>query len=434
MEKIKVDALMEDFSTAPVPDSATVSGMRVALIIIGIGIALPGFLMGVQIGTALGLKGAALAFIVGGIILAIVASFTALVGARARLSTYMLVQFAFGVSGAKLVNTVFAATMFGWFGVNAALFGDAMVATVDQLYHASGGWSYYVIVGSALMVLTTIFGFKALDRLSLMAVPLLIIILVTIMGMALTMATPDIFQSPVTPSMSIGLAISAVVGGNMVGAATVPDLTRYISSRRGAVGSMVASYGIGVPVILLSAAIPSLVTGQSDLMKIFLSLGLGIPALFVLIFSTWTSNAANVYGSGLSLAATFKTTKPWKLTVAAGVLGTLVALSGIIHIFIPFLVTLGVFIPPVAAIYVTDYYLIARRIYDVNDLKHRPAIRWPAFAAWILGGSVGMSTAYDLWTLTTIPACDSLLIAGGCYMLLVRLSASAKQKSGRQEV
>jgi cytosine permease len=419
----KLETLVEDFTTSPVPTAATVSGTRVALIIIGISIALPGFLMGAQIGTALGLVQSSIAFTAGGLILAVVASLTALVGAQARLSTYMLVQFAFGVAGARLVNAVFAVSLFGWFGVNAALFGDAMVATISELYQVSGGWPIYVTIGGVLMVLTTIFGFKALDRLSLLAVPLLVIILVAIMTLAIIQATPGslLGTEPVGGGMNLGLAISAVAGGSMVGAATVPDLTRYISSRPAAVGSMFVAYGIGAPVILLSAAIPSLVTGEADLMKIFLGLGLGLPALFVLVFSTWTSNAANLYSSGLSLSATFQKIKAWKLTLIAGVLGTGVALSGIIDYFIPFLITLGVFMPPVAAVYVVDFYLVAHQRYNMAHLNRVPAFRWQAFLAWGLGSVLGLVTANDLVTVTAIPSCDSFLAAALVYFVLERV-------------
>jgi cytosine permease len=420
----KLGSLVEDFSTAPVPDAMTVSGFRVALIIIGISIALPAFLMGAQIATALGLAKATIAFVVGSIILAVAASFTALVGAEARLSTYMLVQFSFGVTGARVVNTVFAATMFGWFGVNAALFGDAMVATVTHVYHVSSGWPLYVVGGSVLMMLTTIFGFKALDRLSQLAVPLLLLILIAIMIVAIHQASPEKLFGAHVQTMSLGMAISAVVGGSMVGAACMPDLTRYISSRRSAVTSMFVSYGVGAPVILLSAAVPSLVTGEADLMKIFLGLGLGLTALFVLVFATWTTNAANLYSSGLSLAATFRTVRPWKLTLIAGALGLGVALSGVIAVFIPFLIFLGVLMPPVAAIYVVDFYLLARRRYDVATLARGPAMRWQAFAAWSLGSAVGVLTASDMATLSTIPACDSLLAAGLAYFGLMRWRAT----------
>ena len=115
-----LDKITEDFSTTPVPAEKTVSGLRIALILIGVSIALPAFLTGVQIGDALGLKSALIAFVAGGLILAAVSSFAAIVGAESHFSTYMLVQFAFGSKGARIVNAVFTTTLFGWFGVNGS--------------------------------------------------------------------------------------------------------------------------------------------------------------------------------------------------------------------------------------------------------------------------------------------------------------------------
>lgn len=421
----KLSSLVEDFSTKPVPGAQTVSATRVALIIIGISIALPGFVAGAQLGTALGFERAVLAFCAGGLILSVIASLTALVGAQTRLSTYMIVQFAFGTGGARLVNAIFAGTMIGWFGVNAALFGDAMVATVSQMYGKPGAWPLYVAGGSVLMVLTTVFGFKSLDRLSQMAVPLLLVILVAIMGFALSHPESATLFAARPHTMSVGLGISAVAGGSMVGAACMPDMTRYISSRRGAVGSMFVSYGLAAPIILLSAAIPSLVTGEIDFMKILLGLGLGLPALFVLVFATWTSNAANVYGAGLSLAATFRNVRSWQLTLIAGALGTGVALSGIIELFMPFLIGLGVLMTPVAAIYVADFFLVAHGNYDVASLEHGPSIRWPGFAAWAIGSCAGLLTASQHGVLTMIPALDALLLAGVAYYGLMRWRAGS---------
>jgi len=420
-----LDKITEDFSTTPVPAEKTVSGLRIALILIGVSIALPAFLTGVQIGDALGLKSALIAFVAGGLILAAVSSFAAIVGAESHFSTYMLVQFAFGSKGARIVNAVFTTTLFGWFGVNAALFGDAMTASVSSLYNFTGGWPVYVVIGSLLMVLTTLFGFKALDRLSQLAVPLLLLILIGVMAMAVRQANPDALFAEGPRTMSLGLAISAVAGGIMVGAATMPDLTRYAKSRKGAVIAMFVAYGLGAPLILACAAIPSLVTGEKDLMQIILGLGLGVPALFVLIFSTWTSNAANLYSAGLSLAATFKRIRPWRLTLSAGILGIVVALSGIIDFFVPFLISLGVLIPPIAAIYVVDFLFVVRRRYDLKDIDTRPAFRWQAFVSWIAGSAVGFATAKGVLTLTTISACDALIVSGGVFYLLERYGPRA---------
>lgn len=417
----KFDDLVEDYSNAPVPTNKTVSGVRVALILIGISIALPGFVAGIQIGTAVGLKNAIIAFFVGGLMLATLGILTSIVGAQAKLSTYMLVRFSFGRVGARLVNFILAATLFGWFGVNAALFGQATATTMEQLYGLSGHDNFYIAVGGTLMVATTIFGFKALDKLSLFAVPVLLVILVTIVAMSVSgRDAADLFAYG-GGDMSLGLAISATAGGMMVGVATMPDLTRYLPNKWHAGVGMLIAYGVGIPVIMLSAAIPSIATGQSDLLLIILGLGLGLPALIVLVFATWTSNAANVYSAGLSLSAIFTNVPRWKLTVAAGAAGTILAIAGIMKYFVPFLIGLGVAIPPVAGIYVAHFYFVARSNYDVKMLPGMPGIRWRAFIGWGAGTLVGYLTAYQGLTLTTIPALDSLLVSAMLYLILQRL-------------
>lgn len=417
----KFDDLVEDYSKKPVPDAKTVSGLRVALIIIGISIALPAFVAGIQIGTAVGLHDAIIAFFAGGLILTLLGVLTSIVGAEARLSTYMLVQFSFGPQGARVVNFILAATMFGWFGVNASLFGKATATTMDALYGYGGLEDLYIAIGGTLMVVTTIFGFKALDKLSLFAVPVLLVILVGIMAMSVTRTDPATLFATAGGDMTLGLAISATAGGMMVGVVTMPDLARYLANRTQAAIGMVLAFGLGGPTILLCAAVPSLATGQSDLLLIILGLGFGLPALFLLIFATWTSNAANVYSSGLSLAATFAGTHRWKLTVAAGAAGTALAIAGIMDYFVPFLIGLAVTIPPVAGIYVAHFYFVAGRRYDVAVLSALPAVRWRAFAGWGVGAGVGYLGAYGGFTLTTIPALDSLLVSGALYLVLQHL-------------
>ncbi|RMF10066.1 MAG: cytosine permease [Alphaproteobacteria bacterium] len=414
----KFDELVEDYSKKPVPDTRTVSGIRVALVIIGISIALPAFVAGIQIGSAVGLTHAIIAFFAGGLILTILGVLTSVVGARARLTTYMLVQFSFGPQGARLVNFILAATMFGWFGVNASLFGKATATTMEAIYGYGGLEDLYVAIGGALMVVTTIFGFRALDKLSLFAVPVLLAILVGIMALSVTGTDPATLFATARGDMTLGLAISATAGGMMAGVVTMPDLARYLAGKAQAVIAMVLAFALGGPTILLTAAVPSLATGQSDLLLILLSLGFGVPALFLLIFATWTSNAANVYSSGLSLAATFPGVHRWKLTVAAGAAGTLLAIAGIMDHFVPFLVGLGVTIPPVAGIYVAHFYFVAHQRYDLAILSTLPPVRWRAFVGWAAGVAVGCLGAYGGVTLTTIPALDSLLVSGALYLFL----------------
>ena len=423
----KFNELVLDHSTKPVPPGEGVGGFRLALIIIGVSIALPAFVSGAQLGQEVGIKTAVIAFVVGGLILTVIGCFTAIVASRSRLTTYMLVQFSFGRKGAHVVNFVLAATMFGWFGVNASLFGDAVSAAFQSMkFTSSDNTSLYIVIGSILMTATTIFGFKAIDKLSLIAVPVLIVILVAILSQSVQQTNIEEIMLAGERNMSLGLTISAIAGSNMVMVATMPDIARYLTKRSQAIWAMFVAYVIGEPIILLSSAVPSLVTGDPDLMSIIFALGLGAWALVVMVFATWTSNAANLYGSGLSLAAIFKGVRRWKLTALSGVFGTMLALGGIVDVFIPFLLVLGATIPPIAGIYVTHFYAFGNETYDTESLNSDPPVRYNASFAWGLGIGIGILGSTGHFSLTTVPAIDAILVSAASYWLLGFLAQTAE--------
>jgi cytosine permease len=407
MSAAAVESHVEDYANSPVPDSRTVNGWRVALIVTGFNIALPGFLNGAQISSALGMNGAVLAALIAGVTLCVMGCLTAVVSVRTRLTTYLLVQRSFGRFGAALVNVVIALVHFGWFGVNVSFFGDAMVAGVQEVLGVSGSFATFVLVGSLLMAITTIYGFRALDRLALIAVPILAMILGTVLVMAIrrygVVTAPD--PTPPIP-MTFGTALSALIGSNMVTVAAMPDLTRYVRSNRQALIGMALSFPLATPLLMLAAAVPALAAGEIDIMRLIVGFGLGVPALLVLILSTWTINAGNLYSASLSLTATFPRIEQWKFTLLAGAVGGLLAVIGIINAFISFLLILGAIIPPIAAIYVIDAW---------RGRSTHTAVHWPAIVTWAASASCALAANAGFFTLTTVPALDATLIATVIY-------------------
>ena len=101
-------------TTTPVPDDQSVPAYRVAIVCIGVAFTLTGLYMGSEIGLALGLQGGIHAAIIGSVILAAMSIPAAIVGARTRLSTYMIVQSVFGPGGSRVVNFVLAMVLIGW--------------------------------------------------------------------------------------------------------------------------------------------------------------------------------------------------------------------------------------------------------------------------------------------------------------------------------
>lgn len=406
------------YASGPVPEHLTVPGWRVALIIASFTFALPGFLNGAQTGLALGFGPAVAASLIAGLVLCAGACLTAIISVRTRLNTYLLVQRSFGLKGAALVNLVIAVIHFCWFGVNVSFFGSAMVAAADEGFGIPGSFGSFVILGSVLITISTIFGFRTLDRLAMVAVPLVGVILIAVCALSLGNGLPALgpAESPPVP-MGFGIALSALVGGNMLTVATMPDLSRYIRTERGALVGMGLSFPFAAPVLMVVSALIALATGQTDIMKLVVGLGFGVPALLMLLLSVWTINALNLYSASLSMAATFPGVRQWLFIVGGGAAGCVFALLGIIHSFIPFLVALGLIIPPIAAIYVIDGFL---RFRDGTMPADVPGIRWEAVAVWV--GSLAVTVpamALDL-SLTSVPALDATLLAAAAYLLVLR--------------
>lgn len=419
----KLDRLVEDYAKIPVPEGKTVAGFRVGLVLIGVAISLPVFLIGINIGQEQGLAGSAVAFCAGGVLLAIFACFTGIVGARSRLTTYMLIEYAFGVTGAKLVNLLLAGTLLGWFGVNSYLFGDATVHALADIYGLRFNLDLAIILGCALMIATTIFGFKAMDFLALLAVPLLIAIMAYVVFISLNNVSWDQMTDVRAGHMSMGMAISAIVGGYMVGVTIFPDMTRYVKGRDQAIIASIVGLAFGFPLVLMAAAVPGIATGKTDLMAIIIGFGLGAPALGVLIFSTWTTNITNLYGVGLSFSSLFGTHKSWVMVAVGGGLGTIAALVGITSELITFLIFLSIAIPPIASIYVIHFFTLFRRGHAVSEFVKMPGVRYSAMAAWATGSVVAFGAARGFWTFTSIPACDSIVASAIIYGLMLRRTA-----------
>lgn len=410
------------YASAALPESMTVPGWRVALIIASFTFALPGFLYSAQTGLALGFTQAVFAALLAGLILCAGACLTAIISVRTRLTTYLLVQQSFGVKGAALVNVVIAIVHFCWFGVNVSFFGDAMVAAADEGYGIPGNFSIFVIIGSALITLSTLYGFKTLDRLAMVAVPLVGVILIAVCVKAVGAAPVDLAPAENPPqAMTFGLAMSALVGGNMLTVAAMPDLSRFIRTERGAITGMALSFPFAAPLLMTIAALIALATGETDIMQLVVGFGFGAPALLMLLLSVWTINALNLYSASLSMSATFPKARPAIFIVTGGAIGCAFALMGIIDSFIPFLVTLGLIIPPIAAIYVIDGFFMFRRPDQDKTLPTSPAFRCAAIGVWL--GSLAVTlpaTAMGL-TLTTVPALDATILAAGAYLVLLKL-------------
>ncbi|MGL6177043.1 MAG: cytosine permease, partial [Vibrionaceae bacterium] len=161
-------------------------------------------------------------------------------------------------------------------------------------------------------------------------------------------------------------------------------------------------------------------TGQNSLLSAMTPLGAAIPAALLLIFACVTGNAGNMFQGTLVVSTLLTRFPKWQITIALGVLATIVGSMDIMSWFIPFLLFLGVATPPVAGIYVADFLRYRKQGYDEKQLEHEPQIKWVTFVVWIAGSAIGFLAVNGVIMLTMIPSLDSMLIASAGYLLLSR--------------
>ncbi|TRZ58170.1 MAG: hypothetical protein D4S02_12665 [Rhodocyclaceae bacterium] len=402
-------------------DAPRVSAARIVLILLAVMIALPAFVMGAELSHSLGAPQATLASLAGGGILAVIAAFGGALGARTRKSTYQLICDAFGTHGAKLANGALGLCILGWYGVVATMFGQALSSAAPSLMAQTPGWTL-TLLGCVLTTLTAVIGFRALDIMSALTTPLKLLLLFWTFFAALRGGLEQAWAYVPAAPIPLGTGVSMVAGGLMVGAVLAPDVCRFARSpTHAAVGSALA-YGFGFPLVLMLAGMPSLASGERDLVKIMLTLGLGVPAMLIVILTAWSTNTFNLYAATL-IGATLRPRQPqWQLAAAAGIAGTALGLAGISNMLVPYLLLLGICIPPIAGVYLVNAW---RR-----GAGPQPDVAWrsEAIVAWLIGsGWAALAPRWDI-ALTPIPALDSLLVCGVVYWLL---DALARGRSSR---
>ncbi|EJI6541142.1 cytosine permease [Salmonella enterica] len=394
----------------------TASGLRIAMILLGIAVT-PVLLSSSSLGNQLSSSSLVTVVILGGLILTILAAITISVGEKARLPTYGIVKYAFGEKGAVAINILMAISLFGWIAVTANMFGHSVHDLLAQ-HGVTLPVPLLVMAGCVIFVASTAFGFAVLGKVAQVAVPIIALVLCYI----LYIATHSQVTAPAeVASMNTGVAVSTVVGTIIVLVATLPDFGSFVHNRKHALIAAAVTFLIVYPLLYWAGATPSALSGQGSLLGAMAIFGAVLPGALLLIFACVTGNAGNIFQGTLVVSTLLTRFPKWQITIALGVLSAIVGSLDIMAWFIPFLLFLGIATPPVAGIYIADFFLYRRDGYQESVLTQEPQIKVLTFVAWLLGTAVGFMTVKGLFTLTSIPSVDSIVVACIAYVLLSRL-------------
>lgn len=409
-----------EFAVVAIKDSQIVPWPRVAAVAAMVAFSLPTFVTGLEVGAGLNAANTAWALLWGSVIIVIIGAVMGVIGAKSRMSSYLLVRIAFGDLGAAFVNIAFAISLLGWFGVNINLFMDAVAGLGRDVWGVDLPPVGLAIFAGVCMTVTTLIGFKAINILASLLVPVLAIVTFLLIKSALsTQSPPEMFAASKVETLTVGEGISAVVGAIIIGAIILPDITRFVRHWSGAIYTAVIAYIIVQLAVMGAAAMAGAASGKSDVLEIMLDMNLGIGAFIIVIAGSWVLNSLNLYSAVLSSKATFPSLKTLALTIGLGALGVIAALMNILDSFIVFLFYLSVIFIPVAGVLIVDALFIRPRIYKIETLENNRALNWKGFAAWAVGAVFAILASEGIApTLTKIAAMDAVILSAALYLAL----------------
>ena len=348
---------VEQHGVDAVPKSERTKGWWDLFVIqAGVNITLSSLLLGGLLVPGLSWAQACWALVVGNIILGVLLALMGYFGVDYGVSTTVASRFSMGhPRGSWISSIIILISMVGWFGVTAELAGQA---THDALQGVPGFSNTAIVIAliGVLNSLPPIFGFENIKWLSRLAVPGLTGLCIWILYVIISKyGYWNLVHFTPTHSLSLTTGLDLVMGGLIVGVFTASDISRYVVSERDNwIGCMLGAFP---PSLFLGmvGALSKLATGDWNAVSVVQRLGLGAPALIVIIASSWTANNANLYSSGLALANMFPRISRWQSTALMGALGTILAASRVTRYFGSFLLALSDLFSPLIGILLCDY-------------------------------------------------------------------------------
>ena len=204
--------------------------------------------------------------VIGNSLLALYAAALALIAARSGLNTVLMGRFCFGEAGSRLSDFLLGFAELGWYAWGTA---TVAIVLVKMLGLTEGFTTPLMILFGFGFSITALIGFKGLDVLSRVSVPLMFILLIVSMYIATQHVGGFKGLAAVIPheTMTFSAAITMVFGTFASGATQATNWTRLSRSGRVAVIASVVSFLLGNGLMVVAGAWCAIVYQQADIVE-----------------------------------------------------------------------------------------------------------------------------------------------------------------------
>ncbi|WP_413691641.1 cytosine permease [Psychromonas sp. KJ10-2] len=357
---------------------------------------------------------------IGNLLLGSYAAGLAYVAFKTGLNTVLLGRYSFGLQGSKLSDFVLGFTQIGWYAWGTATIAIILVKLLDL----PSAWStpLMILFGFGFCISASI-GYKALEILSKISVPLMLFLigLCFYKGLIDVGGIGELVAKQPTESMSIGAAITVVFGTFVSGGTQATNWSRFAKSGKIAITATLAAFFIGNGLMVFVGAFGALVYQQSDIVDVLVSQGFMIAAVIMLFTNIWTTQDNTIYNFAAAGCNLLRTEKRKLITIVGAAIGTLMAIMGMYNMLIPFLILLGTFIPPIGAIIMTDFWVRFRGNMPALSEIDLPQYNMQGIFAYIIGSAAAY---FSPWIAPLV----GIVVASLAYCILLYIN-STKSKT-----
>ena len=377
----------EDYPLSPVPAAARKSLISLAPILAGFTLYSGTLFAGGLVGPSFQFwPNMVLLVLVGNLILGVYAALLGFIAAETGLTTVLMARFSFGSVGSRWVDFILGFTQVGWYAWGSAL----MAQLLNNLAGLPESWNWLVILFFTYAFCSTAyFGYKAMDWLSRIAVPAMVILML----LSLSVAAGDVGgfaglqATEIADPLPLSAAITIIVGTFVSGGTQATNWSRFAKNGRiGFIATLIAFF-LGNGFLIFSGAFCAKVYGEPDIVQVMAQQGLVVWGLILFFLNMWTTQDNTIYAFSIAGSNMFRTHKRTLFVLGGATFALVLAWGGIYEMLVSYLILLGTFIPPIGGIIMADYWIHRRGQFPDMD-EPQPAFNWAGVIAYMAASAI----------------------------------------------
>ena len=353
-----------------------------------------------------------------------------LIGSEYGITSMVSVRPSFGIRGANFAAILNIIQLIGWAAILLIIAGQAGAVIGKSI---GGIWAserfWIVLIGFATLLWASCTGgktWKVMQYIACITMLLVVAVMTCILIGKIDINTIWVRQAG---SMHFMTALDLVIAMPISFLPIVADYSRFSKGNKTAFWNTWFGYFIISSWMYVLGLIGVIVIGEQEpavlMMKTLSVVGLAVPALMVVVFSTITSNFPDLYSATCSMMNLSKKTNPKLFMWIVAILTILIALVFPMGQYQNYLLFIGAMFIPLFGVVLTDYFIMRKRKLNLAEIDKVRGKYWYsgginifAIVSWGIGFFVYQYISCMQWAIGgSIP---SILVAGLLYYVLMK--------------